>query len=309
VPHLAKKLIGNKRNHIWLVVRRTPEVKLSKSIRMLSADSADYPAMMSVFRMVDPNVVVYGASLSQRWNSGSGAIYQKCRSGILGLTSVLSQVENMPAICKFVLLSGDGVYSRHGGRPINEKTHYGKPEDFNILNDIFCEMACRQLLSDRKLNIIRCAKIYGPRRSVIPEMPVSWLIDAALSGAHVEIHDVDALHNHIHVDDAAGVIAKIVESETKHVVYNVGSDEYYTYWDIWSMVWKSLGKKAPPIGQLNNPHPHVRWDTSHIKKEFSFKAKHKLCEELPKLITFRKKIRKEDSKRMNFFMEGKDVAV
>jgi len=72
------------------------------------------------------------------------------------------------------------------------------------------------------VTILRPFNVYGTNQS--PQFLLSRLIDSAINGNNVNIHDINAKRDYLWVEDLALGISKVVSNQKKGInIYNIGS--------------------------------------------------------------------------------------
>ena len=146
-------------------------------------------------------------------------------SNILGLTHLLKfAVKNN--VSNFIHASTDEIYgSRKDGYFVEEDRV--EPSSPYSASKASAEMICKSFTKtyDLNINMIRPGNNYGIYQQ--PEKMIPFSIANLMSDKNIEIYGKgDNVRHWLFVDDTASAIMKIIESNSKNEIYNVGSGYY-----------------------------------------------------------------------------------
>lgn len=212
--------------------RRTPH-SVPTSLEEVHLDVSD---KASVAALPDAGVLVYAISADKFEENAYQSAYSQ------GLDNVLSEFEQRPRPPEQVLfVSSTSVYAQSQGETINENSP-AQPHRFS--GQIMCQAEQRLLNSPLAGSVVRLSGIYGPGRE--------RLINQVRDGYTVAQHPA-VFTNRIHRDDAAGVLAFLIEQHqrgnTLHDIYLASDDEPAALFDV--MAWLAQRLEVTPSRQLD----------------------------------------------------------
>lgn len=183
----------------WLVygLRRHTE-GLSSCIQPISADLSQ-AALPASWPQHPIDYVVYAAAADQ-----SDEVSYR-RAYLEGLQHLLNWLKPQ-AVRRLIFVSSTSVYAQHQGEWVDE-TSLTQPERFS--GRILLEAERLALQSGHPATAVRLAGLYGPKRT--------WLIRQVQQGYQVA-SEPPQYSNRIHIDDAAGLLAFLLDRDQKGLV-------------------------------------------------------------------------------------------
>ena len=222
---LARRLLDA--GHVVHGLRRDPS-GLPPGIRPVAADLAD-PASL---RGLPPTLthVVYAASAGGYTPDAYRAAYV---DGVDNLVAAL-HAQGQP-VARFVFTGSTGVYAQDGGAWVDETS---PAEAAGFSPDALREGERRALESGFPATVVRLSGIYGPGRT--------RTIDGVRDGSARRWRDRQVYLNHIHRDDAAGVLAHVLALPDPRPLYLGTDDEPADRSEVLAWIAARLGLPTPP---------------------------------------------------------------
>ncbi|MGJ8513872.1 Protein YeeZ [Carnimonas sp. R-84981] len=190
----------------------------------------------SVSALPDADVLVYAISADKFEESAYQSAYSQ------GLDNILSEFEQRPQPPRQVLfVSSTSVYAQSSGEVVDESSPT-TPDRFS--GQIMCQAEQRLINSPLPGSVVRLSGIYGPGRE--------RLINQARDGYTVPQNPA-VFTNRIHRDDAAGVLAFLIEryqqGDAVDDIYLASDDEPATLYEV--MTWLAQRLDVTPSQQLD----------------------------------------------------------
>lgn len=144
---------------------------------------------------------------------------------------------NLPALRGIVYLSTVGVYGDHRGAWVDEMAEC-KPASRRSSQRLEAETNWRNFANDAgaDLTILRLSGIYGPGRNAFVNLQ---------NGTARRIIKPGQVFNRIHVDDIAGAVSHLMQTEQSGV-FNVADNEPAPPQDVVAFAASLMGVDAPP---------------------------------------------------------------
>jgi nucleoside-diphosphate-sugar epimerase len=207
-------------HEVW-ALRRDPSA-LPDSFNKVAADLAEPADCARLPRQID--VVVYTASAGE----SSDAAYE--RAYVRGLSNLLSVLDPR-AIQHVFFTSSTAVYAQADGEWVDEESET-EPRHFSGRRTLEAERLVRA--SGLPGTILRCAGIYGPRRT--------RLIDAVRQGT---ASMSERFTNRIHRDDIAGAIVHLMQLASAPPTLILSDDEPTPQRAVTTFLANTLGVPVP----------------------------------------------------------------
>lgn len=138
--------------------------------------------------------------------------------------------------------------------------------------------------------ILRLYQVYGPYQKDLRLLP--FVIKSCLASKKFKTTSGNQYRDFVHVDDLNDLIIKIINSNIKNEIFNVGSGKPIKIRKLIKKINKIIGKGKPIFGGLNmrkdesfNLFPNIK----KVKKFFPWKPKIDLDSGLKKTIKYYKK--------------------
>ena len=180
----------------------------------------------------------------------------------LVLQDMLTALKNNDFKGKFFYFSTIGVYGSSNKKKVNEKNKLN-PESFYTLSKQLAEKQCIFFSNtfDLNINILRICSIFGPglERQIIYK-----IIHLILSKSQslIFLGNKNDKREFLFVDDLIFLIKKIIKSDIKNEIMNVGSNKHYKISELVNKLQKILKTnkqihfknklKSPKFAILNN---------------------------------------------------------
>ena len=138
--------------------------------------------------------------------------------------------------------------------------------------------------------ILRLYQVYGPYQKALRLLP--FVIKSCLANKKFKTTSGNQYRDFVHVDDLNDLIIKIINSNIKNEIFNVGSGKPIKIRKLIERINKIIGKGKPIFGGLNmrkdeslNLFPNIK----KVRKFFTWKPKIDLDSGLKKTIKYYKK--------------------
>jgi nucleoside-diphosphate-sugar epimerase len=114
--------------------------------------------------------------------------------------------------------------------------------------------------------IIRPFNIYGVNQN--PKFLVPTILEQALVGDEIHVQDVRPSRDYVYITDFIDAIKKVIESEVKYDVFNIGSGISYSVEELIETLGKVVGRKLKIVSAMTKRPEEIDFtqaDNSHAK--------------------------------------------
>jgi len=165
--------------------------------------------------------------------------------------------------------------------PINPHTAYAESK---YVGEILCKFYSDN--SDLNVTILRPFNIFG--KSLRMGFIISNLIDAIKTGKKITVTNKNSKRDFLFIDDFVDLILKVLDHNFKFQIFNVGSEESYSFDDIIKKI-EDITEKKFNVGYKDDKETfidEIRANISKVKNKVGWKPKVKFNQGLQKLLDF-----------------------
>lgn len=294
--HLAKRLV-KLNSDITIFCRNFDKIKklmFAKKIKFVKGDVANYDDIKENIK--NKNIIINLAAIVQ--DNADFDPYSDLEINCKGQINILEarKVCNPKSIYIFIGSRAQFGKVEEKDLPVSE-SYCQKPISLYGMHKQVAENYCK--LYERAFNlksmILRLPQVYGP--SLTKEEPhriIDMFIKKAIRDEEFYVNGYGSdIKDLIYIDDVINLIVKILKSDIKDGVFNVGSGEKVKLIDIAKKVVALSGSgkfKLVPFQQdiIKFELGGFYFDISKVKKTFKWKPKTKIGAGLKKIIKFYK---------------------
>lgn len=213
------------------------------SYKLYEADVCDGLSMREIFAAERPDSVLhFAAEVGVR--ASFAAPQQYYSANVLGFHNILEACR-IAETGHLILASSCAVYRSNARTPLSEES----PVDLPIspyaatkrMNELMAHVHHRAHHLDA--TILRIFTVYGPRQR--PDMAIHRF--AQLIDEEKPVHmfgDVSAPREFLYIDDCVNGVLRAIDRPSGYEIFNLGTDETTTLWEVVELVSRHLGKPA-----------------------------------------------------------------
>lgn len=188
--------------------------------------------------------------------------------------NIIKLADDCESFRKILYVSSGAVYERNEDVPLKEDISL--PINFNssyAKAKRECEILVEKILSNNSINgvIARCFAFLGPEFD--SRMAIMEMILSAVHSKTITVRSPLTKRSFMYMSDLVCSIFKLLFSKTKHVHYNIGSDEVVNFGELANLINESSGESCTI--SLNQPQ-NSNWlsgqfyypDVSRLREEF-----------------------------------------
>jgi len=255
----------------------------SKRVKIIKSDICNLKNSKSIFSNTD--LLIHAAAESHVDNSfGNSKIFSK--SNIIGTHNIM-ELSRYYQVKKIIHISTDEVYGDILKGSFAEN-HVLNPTNPYSASKAAAEMIINSYIKSFNLPviIIRPNNIYGPRQ--FPEKLIPKSIYLLKNNKKVPLHGNGKNVRHfLSIKDFLSALYLIINKGKIHGIYNVGSSNGYSNYEIVSMICKILKIDVEKNIQYVNDRPYndLRYSINYNKiKKLGWKQKRFIKKDLPQLV-------------------------
>ena len=255
----------------------------SGRVRLIVGDLIDFDACINTVRGAD--LVIHAAAESHVDNSFTNSIVFT-KSNVLG-THCLAEACRLMAVPRLIHVSTDEVIGEVPEGDADENAVLNPTNPYSS-SKAAAEMILRSYAQSYKFPIIsvRSNNFYGTRQ--YPEKIIPRFVLNLLNGKRLPVHgDGSNRRHYLHVEDFAEAILLLAKDGVPDEIYNIGTKEEYTNFQIAQLISAQFGKKANDVVDFvtDRPFNDCRYSVSYEKiAKLGWGPKRRLVDNLPAII-------------------------
>jgi len=258
-----------------------------KRINFIKSDICNSKMMQET--LLNTDILINAAAESHVDNSyGNSKLFSK--TNILG-THTLLEACRFNNVKKIIHISTDEVYGEIKKGKCNEEAHLSPTNPYSA-SKAAAEMIIKSYISSYKLPIIvlRPNNIYGIRQ--FPEKLIPKTISLLSNLKKVPLHgNGKNVRHYLSIYDFLYALDIILKKGKVFEIYNLGSNVYFTNFEIVNIICNHLQLKAEDYIKFvdDRPYNDSRYAVDYNKiKKIGFKNNRSLLSDFPKLIKWYK---------------------
>lgn len=296
---INKKLAKFKISKIYCISRNKIKIqKLFRKNKNITFIKGDISKLKNI---PDTNYYIYAATSSES-KSYTSKPKKEFQNMIFGLKNFLKIIKKKKLYnSKMIFLSSGAIYGLNSKKKLLKENTIINKENYNLfskekkiyaLGKYKSEEIIKEFLKNHKFNftILRCFAFFGPTQPIQGHFFISNLISAIKKGVKLKIRSKN-LHNiyrsYMHTDDMVNLFFKIFISPYRKLqLFNLGSDKYYSLFNILHMIKKKYNLKIviPKQDSSINIKEFYIPDISRIKKKFNYRIRNSFINDFDKIL-------------------------
>jgi len=265
------KNYNNKKYQIFSIQRK--KNNKSKNVNYISCNLNNKKKLISVINDINPFFIIHFS-----WQGIPNFNKSNCKKN-LKMSKNLIDAAFQSKSCKKIIISGtckeyEGIYGQ--GR---ESMKINPHSDFAKTKNKILEYLKVKAHNNQKIDWywIRIFYIYGLHQRAMSLIP--YCIKKIKNNKNFELNNYNQANDYINIKFLLKTINSIVNKKIKKGVYNLGSGEVKTNFEIKNICFKVFGKKEIKVN-LNKKHLYIRACMKKFYKNFGWKPKENIYREI-----------------------------